>query len=283
VGNEHHRPASCAGCPLNATAKGFCLGSGDTAKAKYAIILEAPSLPEVQFSLNGKDEYAEEIKTRQRDYPELRNGSIRTGLPAVGPTGLALEAWILKRVGIRRDECFIDHTIRCLPPKGKTGSNYPTGDVKKAAELHCRQYDRIRQFRPNTVVFGLSPSGLLREITPLPLSIKDFEKVRDFTAQGRRVLTLLGGKTTAAFMRYGGNIARWRGDYHALAANWSETYKEAFVYQGKTKRSKKVIERPAELTESCSSCKRYKGKNPPKHPCLACWTKYESNNVQILV
>jgi uracil-DNA glycosylase len=286
----YNKPDSCAGCPLYETGKGFVLGCGNPQTAKYAVILESPGQQEVQFTLtpnahrsflSTKEECEEEIATRQRDYPELSNGSIRTGVPAVGSTGLALQHWIWGKVGIRREDVFIDNTIRCLPPKGKSGAAYPTGETKKAAEQHCRQYDRIHRFRPDTVVFSLHPAGILREITPLPLAIKDFEKVRDFTQHGRRVLTLLGGKSTQAFMRYGSNITKWRGHYAALAENWAETYKEAFAYQGKTKRAKKVVAKPEALSDNCKSCTRYKGRNPPKNPCRACWLKYESANVQI--
>jgi uracil-DNA glycosylase len=286
-GYQNHHPSGCRGCPLDKTGKGFVLGCGDPAKAKFLVVLEAPGSQEISFTLtpnahrsflSTKEECEEEISIRQRDYPELSNGSIRTGVPAVGPTGLALQHWIWGKVGIRREDVFIDNTIRCLPPKGKSGTPYPTGDSKKAAEQHCRQYDRIGAFRPDTVVLGLHPSGILREITPLPLAIKDFEKVRDFTAQGRRVLALLGGKAAAAFMRYASNVTKWRGHYAALPENWSETYKEAFAYTGKQKKTKKVVAKPEELSDNCKSCVRYKGRNPPKNPCRACWLKYESAN-----
>jgi uracil-DNA glycosylase len=303
---ESHKPPSCEGCPLHKSGRGFVLGCGDPAKAKYAIILEAPGSQEVQFTLtpNAKrsflatqEECDEEVRIRQRNYPGLTNGAIRTGVPAVGPTGLALQFWILQRVGIRREDCFIDNTIRCLPPRSKSGVQYPTGEDRKAAELHCRRYDRISAFAPDTLVFGLHPAGLLREITPLPLAIKDFEKVRDFAQQGRRVLVLLGGKATTAFARYGANIGKWRGHFQALAAGWAETYKEAFAFVAKGKRKKKMTEdmwgipesvekkikeretRPAELTETCKSCKRYKGKRPPKNACRACWDRYEVVNL----
>jgi uracil-DNA glycosylase len=282
----YNKPDSCAGCSLYETGKGFVLGAGDPQKAKFCVILEAPGPQEIQFQitpnpkrafLSTKEECDAEIEVRKRDYPELTNGAIRTGVPAVGPTGLALQFWIWAKVGIRREEVFIDNTIRCLPPKGKSGTQYPTGDIKKAAELHCRQYDRIGKFNPDCIVFGLHPAGLLREITPLPLAIKDMEKVRDFTQQGRRVLALLGGKATAAFARYGSNCSKWRGHYQALAADWSETYKELFRFSRKAKKTKKVIERPAILTESpCKNVNRYRGKSCPKCNCMICWNKYEA-------
>jgi len=179
-------------------------------------------------------------------------------------TGLALIYWLWAKVGIRRDEVFIDNTLRCLSPKSKAGAAYPTGEAKKLAELSCRQYDRIHLFKPDCVILTIHPASLAREITPLPLCIKDWERARDFAAQGRRVLILVGGKAAQAFLRYGGNSTRWRGHFQALPGNWGETYKEAFAYQGKAKRAKKVIERPAELTDTCKSCKRYRGRTVPK-------------------
>jgi hypothetical protein len=282
----HQKPASCSGCPLHETGKGFVLGCGDPQKAKYAIILEAPGTQEIQFSLtpNAKrfvySSHAEcdaELARRRRDYPELTNGSIRVGVPAVGPTGLALDAWIMRKVGISRDDCFIDNTIRCLPPRSKSGAQYPTGETKKAAEKHCRRYDRIASFRPDTVLLSLHPAGLLREITPLPLVIKDFEKLRDFATQGRKSLALLGSKAAAAFVGYGSNSTKWRGHYAVLAQNWAETYAQRFEYAKRASRTKKVAVRPTELTESCASCKRYRGKAIPKNPCATCWDRYEAN------
>ena len=282
---ENHHPEGCRGCPLDKTGRGFCLGVGDPTKAKYTVILEAPGPQEIQFQitpnpkrafLSTKEECDKEIEIRNRDYPGLSNGSIRVGVPAVGPTGLALQFWIWAKVGIRREEVFIDNTIRCLPPKGKSGAAYPTGEDRKAAELHCRQYDRIQSFRPDTVVFSLHPAGILREITPLPLAIKDFEKVRDFTSQGRRVLTLLGGKSTAAFMRYGSNVTKWRSHYAALAADWCDTYRALFEFSCKAARAKKVVVRPEILSpDPCKNVNRYKGKSVPKCSCVICWEKYE--------
>ena len=246
-GCQSHHPLGCRGCPLDKVGKGFVLGAGDPERAKYAIILEAPGRDEVSFQLTPnpnrsflqtKEECEKEYQIRKRDYPWAEARWLRTGVPVVGQTGLALQFWIWPKVGIRRSDCYIDNTIRCLPPKSKSGGAYPTGDTKKAAEFFCRQYDRIDKFRPDTVVFSLHPAGILREITPLPLAVKDFEKVRDFTVAGRRVLTLLGGKATAAFARYGSNVTRWRGHYAQLAKDWSETYKQQFAYRKKEKKVK---------------------------------------------
>lgn len=245
------QPETCVGCPLYGVGRGFVLGTGDPQTARYAIILEAPGTDEIVFSLRPnpyrsflrtQEECDTELATRRRDYPLITERFLRLGAPVVGKTGGALEWWVLPKVGITRGDIYYDNTIRCLPPKGKTAV-YPTGETRKAAERHCRQYDRIGDYRPDAVVFSLHPAGLLREITPLPLVIRDFEKIRDFTVQGRRVLTLLGGKATAAFMRYGSNVTKWRGHFAALPTDWCERYKEAFEYRA---RMKKVAKEKAE-------------------------------------
>ncbi len=278
VAFEPTQPKTCEGCALYGVAKGFVLGCGDPKTAKYAIILEAPGADETKFEikpnpnrafLQSPAECADELRIRDRDYPTLDSRWRRIGLPVVGQTGLALQYWIWPKVGIRREECYIDNTIRCLPPRSKSGVQYPTGETKKAAEHHCRQYDRIDRFAPDTIVFSLHPAGLLREITPLPLAIKDFEKIRDFAREGRRVMALLGGKATAAFARYGGNVTRWRGHYAALEAGWAGTYRELFAYQAKTKRVKKEkVAKDVLRTGDTKSARRRK-KNDIQSECSA--------------
>ncbi len=228
--SEPTQPKSCEGCPCFGKSKGFVLGSGDPKTAKYAVVLESPGIQEISYRAN-----PEEVAIRRRDYPEMDERWLKLGVPIVGPTGNALEWWVWPRLGIKREDCYIDNTIRCLAPKGKNGEQYPKGEERKAAELHCRQYDRIGKFAPDTAVVSIHPASILREITPLPLLVKDFEKVRDFTAQGRRVLTLLGGKAAHAYLRYASNVTRWRGTYQAFGGDWSDTYKSLFEYTRKKK------------------------------------------------
>src|SRR5581483_3704562 len=225
--------------------RGFVLGTGDPKTAKYMLNLEAPGRDEIAFSLNpvsGRsfmstpNEVNAELARRRAAYPGVHERFLRLGAPIVGPTGVALEMWVFPKVGMNRNALFIDNTIRCLPPKGAKGS-YPTGEDKKAAEKACRHYDRIEQFKPDTVVATLHPAGILREITPLPLLIKDFERVRDFTQTGKRVLALLGGKAVSAFLRYGENVTKWRGHYASFDA---ATYKQQFEFKAKQKKRKTV-------------------------------------------
>jgi uracil-DNA glycosylase len=306
---EEHTEEKCAdGKKFESLGRGFVLGTGDPAKAKFAFVLEAPGREELSFKLQavpGRSFFSDpvevqrELATRRRDYPDVPIEFLTRGAPVVGQSGAALFGWILPKAGIKRDETvYLDNTLRCFPPKNAQKQHYPTGEVKKGAERCCRQWDRLEKYRPDTVVFGLHPAGILREITPLPLAVRDAERVRDFTAAGHRVLALLGGKAAQAFARYGSNISKWRGHYFKLAADWTETYKQLFDHVAKKPRARKKVNtdeadiwgvpqhildrakekttRPDELSPvACKSFKRYQGKRPPKCGCDPCWTKFE--------
>lgn len=303
-----HKNEKCEdGKEFESLSRGFVLGSGNPASAKYAFILEAPGREEVSFRLSPVKGRAffedaksvnDELNIRKRDYPKLGDDQFRLrGAPVVGQSGSQLQFQAWPKSGITRNEVFLDNTIRCLPPKSKQGAAYPTGAIKSSAELCCRQYDRLEQFRPDTLVFGLHPAGILREITPLPLQVKDMERIRDFAAAGRRVIGLLGGKAVQAFARFGSNVTKWRGHYVPLAKDWTKTYKERFNVKGKGKKEKmseQEVEdqffpvseglkarrtekhtRPAECSMEPCTHKQYKGLRPPKHACAGCWDKYE--------
>lgn len=104
----------------------------------------------------------------------------------------------------------------CLPPPNKTGASYPIGEEKGKAEFCCRQYDRVQHFPGKVVEVSLHPASLLREVTPLPLLIKDFEKAVSFIRQGYKTVLLLGGRAADAFLGYADNVTRWRGHYEVL-------------------------------------------------------------------
>lgn len=307
------KPDSCfdSGCPLAEKGKGFALGTGDPTTAKYMVILEALGKEEPQFQLKpveGRGFFEtqasvdRELEIRRRDYPTLPERFIRYGAPIVGRTGSVFMFWLLPKVGLRREDWFIDNTLRCRPPQSKSGVQYPTGEARKAAEKCCRQYDRIAAFNPTTVVFSLHPSGLARECVPLPLVIKDFERVRDFTQYGRKVLLLLGGKATQAFARYGSNVTRWRAHYYHLATDWIDTYRSLFDYVAKGRKRKKMIDTDGERDDNtffnvpesiqkrarekrtrpedvkvglCKSSKRHTHTKPPKCGHGGCWDRYE--------
>lgn len=256
------KPAFCyeSGCPLAEKGRGFVLGVGDPARAKIAMILEAPGRDEIAFGLTPVDgreffstqaQCSAEIERRRKDYPDVPLSMLTRGVPVVGASGAELNQWAFPAAGLKRDELFIDNTIRCLPPPSKTGAPYPTGDDRKAAEKACRHYDRLDKFKPDIAVITMHPAGILREVTPLPLQIKDLEKARDFVAAGKRVMVLLGGKAAKAFARFGENVTKVRGAYRWLPKDWLATYKSEFEYQSSgakraattaKKRAKKVVD-----------------------------------------
>jgi len=108
------QPATCKGCPLYGVGRGFVLEPAPVwLSIKMAIIGEAPGTNEV---LQGK--------------------------PFVGKAGWWLLRNILNPAGLKREEVYLDNTLRCLPPKNKQGEAYPVGTDKLQAEMHCRQYDQ---------------------------------------------------------------------------------------------------------------------------------------------
>lgn len=255
---KRDKPNGCyeSGCPLATKGQGFALGCGDPTTADFAVILETIGKDEAPFRLtpaaqprglyDTEPECAAEIAVRRRDYPVesgIDEKFLVRGVPVVGKAGALLFQWLFQPLGVTRPRLFIDSTLRCLPAKSGRGgltAPYPTGIDRKQAERCCRQYDRLHLFKPDTLVFSIHPASLSREVTPLPLVLKDCEKARDFAAQGRRVALLLGGKAVKAFARYGESITKWRGDYCVLPAKWHETYKTAFdcvaAVTGKTKK-----------------------------------------------
>jgi hypothetical protein len=106
----------------------------------------------------------------------------------------------------------VDNCLRCLPPKIKD-SQYPIGDERKAAEAHCRIYDRWNEFKPSVNLIQIHPAAIAREPSPLPLFVKTFEKSKHFHLGGERPLVLCGGKAVQMWLGYGSTIQSWLGHY----------------------------------------------------------------------
>lgn len=205
------------------------LGTGDPKTAQLAINLEAPGKDEIAFSLfihpgeqkrfyATQAEVTRELSIRKRDYPELTRSFIGTGVPIVGMSGHELFDWVARPLGIKREELFIDNTLRCLPPKNpKSDVCYPTGEERKAAEKCCRQYDRWGLMKPEVGVVTLHPASILRDVTPLPLQLVDLAKARDFMRAGSKTVVLAGGKSAELFLGHAqSNVTFWRGNYQKL-------------------------------------------------------------------
>jgi uracil-DNA glycosylase len=216
------QPNSCATCPLYGKSRGFAVGVGDPRAAKMAFILETPASNEIGWFLNNPapdviPSPATELLRRQELYPNVDRQFLIKGVPVVGATGNILNGWIFPKVGIRRSDVYISNTLSCLPQRNRQNQNYPTGTDKTKAEHACRQYDAIQLFRPDAIVITFHPAALMREITPLPLLIRDLEKANAFVKQGLRTLVLMGGRAAEVFLGYGSNVSRWRGHYELTA------------------------------------------------------------------
>ena len=180
-GKKHKRERGCECERFEEKSKGFVLGSGDPKTAQVALVLEAPGADEVQFVLEAvperkffrsEQEVQGEIERRKQRYVDVPLASLYRGAPVVGKTGSMLNQWLLPNAGLKREQLFLDNTLRCLPPKSKQGA-YPKGKERQAAERCCRHFDRLEEFKPEVVVATMHPATLMREITPLPLLIKD--------------------------------------------------------------------------------------------------------------
>lgn len=244
---ENEELCECNG--FQSKGKGFVLGVGDPSTAKLSIILEAPGAEEISFPIDGPGAPGiipvDELQRRERDYPELAGTRfVKVGAPVVGESGSLLNQWILPKVGVRREDVYVDNTLRCLPPKNKQGQPYPIEEEKAKAEGCCREWDRVQKFDVKVVELSLHPAGILREVTPLPLLIKDFEKAVGFTRQGYNTLLLLGGKAAEVFLGYGENVTRWRGHYEVLTSGVKEWYDgvlgRTLAKVGKGKKVKKI-------------------------------------------
>jgi len=145
------QPDTCKACPMYGKGKGFLSGQGDPNVAKLTVLLDMPTYSDVFVRLNDD---------------ELTN-------------------WALRPFGLGRQDIFLDHLLRCSATK------YPTGDERKAAEAHCRQYDR---HRADVGVVSLDPHQVHAEPAPLPMQLRSFEKALSFARDGQRVLVTAGNK-----------------------------------------------------------------------------------------
>lgn len=247
--------ATCGTCPLYGKSKGFAIGVGDPRTAKLAIVLETPASNEIGWFLNNPapeiiPSPAAELRRRMELYPNVDRNFLVKGVPVVGATGSTLNNWIFPKVGIRRSDVYISNTLMCFPPRNKQGQNYPIGKEKNVAERMCRQYDAIQLFRPDAIVITFHPAALMREITPLPLVIRDLEKAVSFVRQGLRTLVLMGGRAAEVFLGYGSNVTRWRGHYVLTAAyGGAEKWYERVLARVETKAKRGTAKRKSKAAQ----------------------------------
>lgn len=105
---------SCEGCPLYQTGRGF-VPDQISAQEEYVVFGEAPGTTE-----------------------------INEGSPFVGKAGFVLKNWLVRavsplQIALEKNRISFRNILHCLPPEQK-GRPYPTGETRRAAEAHCRQY-----------------------------------------------------------------------------------------------------------------------------------------------
>jgi len=233
---------------LAGKSKGFALGSGDPKKAKMAILLETPASLEVSYLAKELWDGPDEISRRMARFPELGDGRfVRIGAPVVGPSGFELFGWALKGLGLQRSDLFIENVLHCWPPKGKTDSHYPTGVERKKAEGCClTMWNRLDEFAPTAAVVNFHPAALLREITPLPLQIRAFERAKKLMEAGERVVVCCGGKAAEAWFGYASNVTKWCG-HQQLESDFTRSRRAARWAKGRSLMVEKV-RKPRKMT-----------------------------------
>lgn len=160
----------CVGCPYSSIGNGF-VPTWAPATARIAFLGEAP----------GQNEIIERE-------------------PFVGGTGRLLMK-MLERQGLTRRDVLLANTLSCVGP----GNKYPIGDMRKAAERHCRQYDDVAgldlhhggllSFKPTHYMITLHPAVALRTWTLVRVIEADIAKAVRLSKK-YRLLVLLGEKAT---------------------------------------------------------------------------------------
>lgn len=108
------KPDACTGCPLHTTGKGF-VPDLLAIDEQYCIFGEAPGSTE-----------------------------IAKGRPFEGKAGFVLKNWLIAsvpelQIALEKNRVSFRNILHCLPPDNK-GRPYPSGETKRQAEEHCRQY-----------------------------------------------------------------------------------------------------------------------------------------------
>ena len=118
------KPESCAGCPLVVYGRGF-VPDQISLNEEYCFFGEAPGTTE-----------------------------INEGAPFVGKAGFVLKNWLIRavpqlQIALEKNRVSFRNILHCLPPDNK-GRAYPTGETKRLAEEHCKQYHS--EIKASTVV-----------------------------------------------------------------------------------------------------------------------------------
>ncbi len=194
------KPDTCKLCPFHTKSSGF-------APDWYP---DAEEPPKLGFLL---------------DFPAADD--VLEGRPWAGRAGYAWEKRYLKPFGLSLSSVYIGHVIRCLPKEKRFGKPlYPIGNVRRGAELTCRQHDGncwggpsvrpggIKRLDPNLFVVTFHPSDALLTPALSRLILADIKKAFKRAQEGYRPLVIMGTEAkelVAPWLK--GGIKTWRGTY----------------------------------------------------------------------
>src|SRR3990167_7967641 len=111
---KYNQPLACEGCSLYSIGRGF-VPDTIVANEEYCFFGEAPGSTEIS-----------------------------KGEPFVGQAGFVLRSWLIRavpqlQIALEKGRVSFRNILHCLPPEQK-GRPYPTGDTRRQAETHCKQY-----------------------------------------------------------------------------------------------------------------------------------------------
>jgi hypothetical protein len=152
--------------------------------------------------------------------------------PWSGAAGYAWESRYLKPFGLTLHDVGIFHVLRCRPRATRFGKPlYPTGKLRRDAEITCRQHDKVcwdgprtragglRKFNPNLFVTTFHPTDCIAVPALSRLLLRDVEKAVKKSREGNRVLVLMGDEAKELIAPWLKNSVKfwrghwWRGDY----------------------------------------------------------------------
>ena len=246
------QPQACMDiqCPLASKSTGFALPSGDFNKVKIVALLETPATSEIIFPIVELSDGEQELNRRRQRYPTLEEKFIKTGAAVVGKAGATLFSWMLEPLGIHRIDIGLVNTLHCYPGKKPDGTvAYPIGDVRKRAEACCSTlwWGQLREWNPTVAIICLHPSAISREPSPLPVCLKVIEKAKHFSLQGERVLILMGGKASHAWLGHSENTTVWCGHYE-IESGYARLKREERRVSGMSIKVGPKVKKPKKLT-----------------------------------
>lgn len=115
------KPKTCKPCPLYKLALGFV----------RPVVPVRVLLGKLRLLVQGEAPASNEIEEDK---------------PFAGRAGHWQRHNIMANAGLTEEQVWYDNTLRCWPPKNKTGAWYPVGEARSAAEDNCRQYDQWSAF-----------------------------------------------------------------------------------------------------------------------------------------